>query len=117
MKRAIVLSIMLLFFTTTNFAQETETTKPFPKGGITTIIDNLIYPEEAKASGIEGKVIVKAVINEEGKVLSTEVLRSLSKQCDNAAVEAIAKTEFIPAEENGKTIKAEIIIPVSFKLK
>jgi len=107
----------MFFSTATLFAQNKDIKTPSPKGGITAIFEHLVYPEEAKTSGIEGKVIVKAVVDERGKVVSTEVLHSLSKECDEAAIEAIRKTEFIPGSENGNNVKAAVVIPVQFRLK
>jgi len=107
-------SILLLKFEL--FAQEKLDKEPFPSGGIGELAKNVKYPEEAMKANIEGKVIVKAVINEKGEVVETEVLKSLGHGCDEAAVEAVKVTKFTPGEKNGKKVKAEVTIPISFKL-
>ncbi|MCW8850604.1 MAG: energy transducer TonB, partial [Melioribacteraceae bacterium] len=74
------------------------------------------YPESAKKEGIMGKVMVKAVIDENGKVIETEVLKGVNPELDEAAVNAVKLTKFIPGVMDGKNVKAEVTIPISFKL-
>lgn len=82
-----------------------------------TIAEHIIYPETAKINKLEGKVLVKALIDEKGNVTSTEMVESLSIDCDKAAVDAIKKVKFNPAIKDGKKIKCEVVIPVQFKLQ
>jgi protein TonB len=89
---------------------------PTPVGGMKAIAENVVYPEIAKVNKLEGKVMVKVVINEQGNVASTEVVESLSVECDKAAVDAIKKVKFHPAMKDGKAVKCEVVIPVQFKL-
>lgn len=99
------------------FAQEIELDKmPSPEGGIEAIAKNVKYPAKAKEEGIEGKVFVKATIDETGKVKETEIVRSVSKECDIAAVNAIEKTKWLPGEKDGKRVSAQVTIPIAFKL-
>ncbi|MBN1300629.1 MAG: energy transducer TonB [Melioribacteraceae bacterium] len=112
-------SIILLLFTlqmNTLFAQEKPGKTPFPVGGIKSIMKNIKYPVEAKKQGIEGKVVLKAVVDENGKVIKTEVLESNDGLLSKAAADAIMKTRFEPAEKDGKKVKADVTIPVMFKL-
>ena len=89
---------------------------PFPIGGMKAIAENVVYPEIAKVNKLEGKALVKVLIDEKGNVASTEVLESLSLECDKAAVDAIKKVKFSPAVKDGKKVKCEVIIPIQFKL-
>ena len=89
---------------------------PTPVGGMKAIAENVVYPEIAKVNKLEGKVFIKAVITEQGEVASTEVVKSLSIECDKAAVDAINKVKFNPALKDGKPVKCEVVIPVQFKL-
>jgi TonB family protein len=91
-------------------------TMPSPVGGMLTLQKNVIYPKSAKQSGIEGKVIVQAFIDETGKVLKTVVLKSAGDALDLAAVNAIEKTAFTPGKAEGKAVKVRIVIPIVFKL-
>ena len=80
------------------------------------MIKNVVYPISAKEAGIEGKVLVKAIIDENGNVTETSILKSVNKDCDKAAMDAIKKTKFTPGIKDNKPVKAEVIIPVMFKL-
>jgi protein TonB len=112
----LVSTILILALSIDNFAQEKVDEIPSPKGGLQTIMKNVVYPSEAKEQGIEGKVFIKAIVNQDGKVIKAEVIKSANKLLDEAAVKAIKKTEFVPATKNNKSVKAEVIIPINFKL-
>jgi len=88
---------------------------PEPKGGFAAIQRNLKYPEEARRDKIRGRVIVHILISEEGNVEETKILKSLRPDCDEAAIQAIKKTEWKPARKNGKPVKVWVGIPVIFK--
>lgn len=90
---------------------------PEPIGGFAAIQKNLKYPESARKEGIEGRVFLKAAIDENGEVFKTEVLKSLSEDCDAAALEAVQKTKWKPAQAGGKPVKVWISLPVMFQLK
>ena len=89
---------------------------PTPIGGMKAIAENVVYPETAKISKLEGRVLVKVLIDEKGNVTSTEIVESLSIECDNAPAEAIKKVKFTPAMKDGKAVKCEVVVPVQFKL-
>lgn len=74
------------------------------------------YPKEAKEMGIVGTVIIQAFVNEEGKVTETLILAGYPDTgLDDAATEAIKKTQFKPAKARGKPVGVWISIPVNFK--
>ncbi|MBK7632582.1 MAG: energy transducer TonB [Ignavibacteriales bacterium] len=109
--------LFILFFGINLFAQEEKLDKfPEPVGGIEQMIKNVVYPQTAKDAGIEGKVIVKAIIDEKGNVVETEVVESVNTDCDKAAMDAIKKTKFTPGIKDNKPVKAEVTIPIMFKL-
>ncbi|MFH1214804.1 MAG: TonB family protein [Candidatus Neomarinimicrobiota bacterium] len=91
---------------------------PEPIGGFKTIQENLIYPEKAKQSGIEGKAVIQAQVGKDGVVKQSVVLQSSGNaELDAAALEAINKTKFKPAYRKEKPVSVYISIPVIFKLK
>jgi len=112
-----ILFLLIFFFGTTSFAQEEKLDKyPEPIGGIEAMIKNVVYPVSAKEAGVEGKVFVKAIIDEQGNVTETSILKSVNEDCDKAAMDAIKKTKFTPGIKDNKPVKAEVTIPVMFKL-
>ncbi|OVE79374.1 hypothetical protein BVY01_02740 [bacterium I07] len=89
---------------------------PVPKGGFVAIQRNLIYPRIAFKAGVEGKVLVYAQIDEEGKVVQTRLMQSLVG-CDDAAVNAIKSVSWEPAMQRNKPVKVWVMVPVSFRIK
>jgi TonB family protein len=90
---------------------------PEPIGGIEAIQSKLLYPEIAKRAGIEGRVFVLTFINEEGNVISTEVIKGVGSGLDEAAVKAVRETKFTPAKINGKPVKVQVTVPIIFRLQ
>ncbi len=86
-------------------------------GGLAAIQKNIRYPEIAKRAGIEGKVYVKAYIDENGDVVKTEVVKGIGAGIDEAAQDAILKTKFKPGMQRGKNVKTQVMIPIQFKLE
>jgi protein TonB len=117
--KSILFSSLLFFFVFGffSYAQEQELDKfPVPIGGIEAMIKNVAYPVSAKEAGIEGKVLIKTIIDEKGNVVETEILESVNADCDKAAMDAIKKTKFTPGIKDNKPVKAEVVIPIMFKL-
>ncbi|HPN37408.1 MAG TPA: energy transducer TonB [Melioribacteraceae bacterium] len=85
-------------------------------GGIQALAKNIVYPPDAKEKGIQGKVFVKVYIDEQGNVFDTEIIKSLEKSCDEAAINAVKNLKFKPAVENGKNVKVVVVIPIQFRL-
>ena len=76
-----------------------------------------IYPTAAKAAGIEGTVILHAIIGMEGVPLSLRVMNSeVDPELARAAVEAVSKWRYSPTLLNGEPIEVETTITVNFKL-
>ena len=76
------------------------------------------YPRLAKEAGIEGRVIVKALINKKGQVLKTLVEYSDNQLLNEAAINAIKDYKnFTPAIQNGQPVTIWVSIPLKFKLR
>ena len=77
-----------------------------------------IYPEIAQEAGIEGVVVVQAFIDERGRVKETLILKGVPNTgLDEAAMDAIRRTKFHPAEQRERPVAVWISIPVNFRLK
>ena len=72
---------------------------------------------KAKQEGVEGRVFVKAYINEEGTVDRTEILKGIGSGCDSVAMKAIMDTKFTPGKQRGEPVKVQVSIPIVFQLK
>lgn len=92
------------------------------KGGLEALMryigENLRYPTEAAKAGIQGRVVVKFVITELGKVTNIEVKKGLSPECDAEAVRVVkSMPKWIPGMQDGKPVKVDFTIPISFILQ
>ena len=131
MKKQIFILPLILFVLTaaTVFGQEKDTSKnlndkyllkaevmPEPVGGISAIQKRVIYPEIARKAGIEGKVYIQAFIDEKGDVIKTKILKGIGSGCDESALNAVKETKFTPAKQKDKLVKAQVVVPVLFKL-
>jgi len=73
------------------------------------------YPAIAQAAGVQGRVILEAVISEEGAVRDVRVLRS-EPLLDDAAVEAVRQWRFTPTLLNGQPVPVVMTVTVAFSL-
>jgi len=89
---------------------------PQPVGGLQEIQSKIVYPEIAKRAGIEGKVFVRAYVDEDGNVTTAELVKGIGGGCDEAALNAILSSKFTPGKQRGKPIKVQVTIPIVFKL-
>ena len=88
---------------------------PEPIGGYAAIGNKLRYPAIAWEAGIEGTFIIKAFINEKGKVEQAMVLKGVPYTgLDETALGAIKQTKFNPATLNNEPVPVWISISIIF---
>jgi len=76
-----------------------------------------VYPAAVKEAGVEGTVVLHAVIGMEGTPLSLRVMNSkIDPALARAAVEAVSKWRYTPTLLNGEPIEVDTTITVNFKL-
>jgi TonB family protein len=75
------------------------------------------YSEKARREGIEGVVLVRITITEEGTPADIRVLKGLGHGLDECAADAVSKYRFRPATVKGIPIAVPITIAVSFHLR
>ncbi|MEJ2637734.1 MAG: M56 family metallopeptidase [Calditrichia bacterium] len=76
-----------------------------------------VYPENSRKAGEEGMAVIKILVNEQGNVEKTEVVKALTPDLTNAAEEAAKQFKFTPAQLDGKPVKVWMTVPFLFKLK
>ncbi len=85
-------------------------------GVLRSIAQNLKYPVKAIQEGTQGIVVVKFVVEKDGSIGDTEIYKSLSPECDEAAINAIKKIgRFIPGKQNGVPVRVWINLPIRFR--
>jgi len=89
---------------------------PEPRVGYKMFYENVVYPQAAKAKKVEGKVLIKAIINEYGDVEKTEIVKGIGYGCEDAAEISISYAKFYPGLVRGKPVKVEMVFAIEFKL-
>ncbi len=77
---------------------------------------NPVYPEDAKAAGIEGVVILEIVIGQDGSVIEVQVVRSIP-ELDQAAIDAVSQWQYQPTLLNGEPVEIECTVTINFTLR
>jgi protein TonB len=73
------------------------------------------YSKESRAAGEQGRVVVRALIAEDGSPIKVELLSSSGhSRLDEAAIEAVAKWKFKPATRDGEPVQDWASIPIRF---
>ncbi len=75
------------------------------------------YSEMARKAGVQGTVIVEAVIDEQGRVTNERLIRGLPMGLDQAALEAIQQWRFKPALLDGRPVKVYFTLTVNFTMQ
>lgn len=77
---------------------------PEPVEGMPGLIKKIQYPAAAKKTGIEGRVIAMAYINENGGVDDVKIIRGLGGGCDEEVQRVVRESKFKPGYQGGKPI-------------
>lgn len=75
-----------------------------------------VYPEEARKRKVEGEVVVRCPITEEGRAGTCTFKRSVPL-LDAAVLEALTHQRFSPGRCNGQYIERELELSFPFKLE
>lgn len=82
------------------------------------IANEFDYPSMAVSHGIEGKVLVEVILDEEGKIRKAKILRSLGYGCDEEALRVVyAMPKWEPARVGNRPVKIKMVIPITLKLQ
>jgi TonB family protein len=71
------------------------------------------YPKQAARDGVEGEVLLEAVVGPNGKVTKAQVTRSVDPVLDREALNALTKWIFQPGSVDGQPVG--IIVPISMR--
>ena len=91
-------------------------TPPQLIGGLEGLQSRLVYPELAQRAGIEGRVFVTFIVDEEGRVQDPTIAQSPDPMLSEAALQAVRASEFIPGRQRGVAVKVRYALPLNFRL-
>jgi len=76
------------------------------------------YPQHVKKAGIEGNTVVQVLVDTNGTVLDTKIIKSSGNDAlDKAAVVAAKKATFTHPQHKGKAVRVWVAIPMKFELE
>lgn len=75
------------------------------------------YDAWAKREGVEGTVVVYAVITSRGLVEQARILRGLDERLDLSALNAFEQWEFQPAARDGEPVAVEAVVRIPFRAR
>ncbi|MFT6856378.1 MAG: protein TonB [Cyclobacteriaceae bacterium] len=130
-KAAVILLFALSLLPSIVQAQESDTTtieevftiverQPEYPGGMSAFYkfvgDNLKYPKEAKRAGVQGRVYVQFVIDQEGRVTAIKTVKGIGYGCDEEAERLMGMTElWFPGTQNEVPDKVRMVLPIIFR--
>ncbi|MBQ7421680.1 MAG: TonB family protein [Prevotella sp.] len=75
------------------------------------------YPDSALADGMQGRVIVRFVVEKDGRLTNFEVVRTPDERFSNEAIRVLRLTEpWQPARNKGEVVRCHFVVPVMFRL-
>ena len=75
------------------------------------------YPVAMKEKGVEGTVTLDFIVDELGGVFDAVVVESTNPGFNMAAIEAIRKWKFKPAQREGVDVRARLRVPLVFQFQ
>lgn len=78
----------------------------------------LVYPEEAKENGIQGRILLQFTVLKDGRIADVKVIRGVEPSLDNEAIRVVSSSpKWAPGRANGQAINVTYTFPVIFQLK
>ncbi len=95
-----------------------------PTGGMAAfykaVAEIIRYPAEARKAGVQGRVFVEFIINDDGSLTDFRVLKGVGHGLDEEAIRCVAeaskKCPWLPGKQHGKPVKQRYTLPIIFRL-
>jgi TonB family protein len=84
------------------------------------LVQNIVYPADAKNNNIQGTVYITFVIERDGSVSNVKVLRGVvgGSSLDNESIRVVSiMPKWVPGMQNGHTVRVQYTLPIHFVLK
>ena len=84
----------------------------------TFLMKNLHYPESAEADSVQGRVIIRFVVEKDGSLTNYEILHSPDNRLNEEALRVLRMMpRWQPAKNNGRPVRSHYTVPFTFRLK
>ena len=81
------------------------------------LLENMIYPEDMKENGIEGRIFVQFVVTKTGSVKDVTIARGIDGLNREAIRLVKQMPNWSPGKNNGKEVNVKMVIPIRFSLQ
>ena len=79
--------------------------------------ENIRYPSESRRLGVQGRVIISFIVEQDGSLTNIKVVRGVAGDIDKEALRVInLSPKWKPGIQNGHTVRVEYSVPISFTL-
>jgi TonB family protein len=94
--------------------------KPEYPGGVKAfrkfIAENLVYPEEAKKNKVEGTVLLKIRVDDNGHVTEASVIKGIGHGCDEEALRLVKMLKYGKVKNRGVRLTVSKKVKIRFTL-
>ena len=80
------------------------------------LLTNLKYPADAQRLGVEGRVFIQFIVEKDGSISNSQVVKGIGAGCDEEALRVInAMPDWIPGKQRGTPIRQKMLQNIMFK--
>ena len=80
--------------------------------------ENIKYPEDAQKQKVEGRVLVKFVVETDGSISNIEVVKNAFPSLDAEAERVVRiMPKWTPGKQKGQVVRVKFVLPINFSLK
>lgn len=76
-----------------------------------------VYPRSEQRAGSQAYVLAEVTIDEKGIVQGVKIARSAGETFDNAVIEALKKSTFVPGYIGQEAVAVRVMVPIRFNLR
>ena len=85
-------------------------------GGLEALQTEIRYPEMARQAGIEGRVFVQFIVDQEGNVEFPTIIRGIGGGADEEVLRVVSQAKFKPGMHEGRPVRVQYTLPIHFQL-
>ena len=90
---------------------------PEPVGGMAKLQSSVEYPPFAQRAGIEGRVVIQFIVDQQGNVTEPKVIASPHELLSEEALRVVKAAKFTPGKQRGQPVPVRMSIPINFGLR
>ncbi len=78
---------------------------------------NIKYPADSREKGIQGKVIIQFIVEQDGTLSALKVVRGVATDIDQEALRVLQTSpKWTPGVQNGRAVRVQYNVPISFTM-